>query len=227
MSSDSPADMLDDLFRGDIGRFDAKLQEAMRGPAGSVLRQAHLTEQFAKRLFQGDYHAARRAMETALPELAKATPREAALTHEGMLRVKEIIERRERALKRPRGVWVVIDAFKEGWKRELEPLLDLLPAAWRLTDGEFELLLRSPPNWLNAWRNHEVELDEATMDRLRRLRRLHEAFRLVMNPLAYADAWRRPWHAESVIGGRSPWQAYEQDGDSALDVIEGYFGAQI
>ena len=226
-SSDSLAGMLDDLFRGDIERFDAKLQEAMRGPEGSLLRQAHLTEQFAQRLFHGSYRAAVRAMETAMPELANATPREAALTHAGMLRVKQIIERRERASRKPRGVWTLINAFEEGWKRELEPLLDLFPAAWRLTDEEFELLLRSSPSWLNAWRNYEVELDEVTMDRLRRLRSLHEAFRLVMNPLAYAEAWRRPWKAKSVIGGRSPWQAYEQDGDPALDLVERYFRSQI
>jgi hypothetical protein len=108
---------------------------------------------------------------------------------------------------------------------DMDELFDLLQAAWGLTDEEFEQLLRAPAGWVRARRNHEVPSDKLG-ERLARLLKLHQAFRLVMDPRRYASAWRRPWHPESPLRNRSPWEAYVSDGDAALDVIQSYFAAQ-
>jgi hypothetical protein len=212
------------LLAMDVVSFDAALQERLRGPEGTDLRRAHLLELFARRLFRGDYHRAAAAMETSCPELDGRSPREAATTQEGMLEVKSLIEKKA-AKPRQCGVGVMLQALEDGWRDEYEPLLDLLPAAWGLTDEEFEPLLGVRPGWLRWWRQEKSKLGEQLRNRLRHLRQFSEAVRLVARREDYPLVWRTVWEPGSPIGERSPWEAVRDAGTPALDLLEEYFRA--
>lgn len=218
------ASLLTQLLAGNPVAFDAELQRQLRGPAGAELRRAHLLEELATRVFDGDYDQALRGMDQLFPELVYRSPREAAETHEGMVQAKALIARL--ADRRPRGIGALLEGLEARQRREFDMLLDLIQAAWGFDDADFEKLLHADEGWLRAWRNHEVSPDHRLLERARRLLRLHEAFRLVIKPGAYATAWRRRWRAGSLIGQQSPWQAYLKDGDAALDAIESYYAAQ-
>jgi hypothetical protein len=214
----------DRLLAKDVVSFDAALQERLRGPEGTDLRRAHLLELFARRLFRGDYHRAAAAMETSSPELDGRSPREAATTHEGMLEVKSLIEKKA-AKPRQCGVGVMLQALEDSWRDEFEPLLDLLPAAWGLTDEEFEPLLGVRPGWVRWWRQEKGMLDEQLRNRLRHLRQFSEAIRLVARREHYPLVWRTAWEPGSPIGERSPWEAVRDAGTPALDLLEEYLRA--
>ena len=208
----------------DVVSFDAALQERLRGPEGIDLRRAHLLELFAQRLFRGDYHRAAAAMETSSPQLDGRSPREAARTQEGMLEVKSLIERMAAKPQRS-GIGIMLQALEDGWRDEYEPLLDLLPAAWGLTDEEFEPLLGVHPGWLRWWRKEGGMLDEQLRNRLRHLRQLSEAIRLVARRADYPLVWRTRWEPASPIGERSPWEAVCDGGTAALNLLHDYFRA--
>lgn len=216
--------ILRQLLEGDPVAFDAEFQRQLRGPAGADLRRAHLLEELATRVFDGDYNQALRGMDQLFPDLAYKSLREAAETHDGMVEAKALIARL--ADRRPRGLGALLDGLEARQRREFDVLLDLLQAAWGFDDAEFEKLLHADPGWLRAWRNHEVSPGHQLLERARRLLRLHEAFRLVIKPGGYAAAWRRRWRATSPIGQLSPWEAYLKGGEAALDVIESYYAAQ-
>jgi hypothetical protein len=47
-----------------IDSFDQRFEELLQGPAGTELRRAHLFEQLATRIFNGDYEKAQAALDT-------------------------------------------------------------------------------------------------------------------------------------------------------------------
>jgi hypothetical protein len=150
--------------------------------------------------------------------------REAAESDEGMLAIRSLIGQMEWH-RRNRGFGAFIQSIDDCWMQEFALLLDVLPIAWGLHEEEFEQLLGVPPSWLARWRNQQADIDTALRERLRRLRRFHDALRLVVLPQEYAAAWRSEWTAESPIGQRSLWKAFQEDGDAALDRLENYFWA--
>lgn len=212
--------LLEELFTGRIVDFNDGLQERLRGPEGAALRRAHLVEQFAQRLFKGDYGKAYLAMATQDPALGGVSPGEAAETHEGMLAVKNLIARKGN--EKQRGLGALLDALQSARHNELCPLVDLLQAAWGLADQEFVYLLGVSPDWLESWRMGKVDISAEVAGRLRRLRQFHDALRKATHPLDYAKAWRGEWPPDGPLGKRSLWEAFQEDGDSALDVTETY-----
>jgi hypothetical protein len=110
--------------------------------------------------------------------------------------------------------------IREQYRKSIEHLFDLLPAAWDLEDREFEQLLQVPPGWLAAYRNHELKPNEDVWGRLQRLFALYEAMRMAVRPRGYSEWLRQPWRSDSPIGPRSPLKAILEDGDSALDLVE-------
>lgn len=98
--------------------------------------------------------------------------------------------------------------------------LDVLPSAWGLTEGQVEQLLHVAPGWLRAWRNHEVQLDRAVRTRIWQLGLLQKRMGLISNPEDYSTFWHRAWADMSPLGNRSPWQAFEQEGDEAIKKIQ-------
>lgn len=215
----------DKLLTGDIAGFAAAMQRHARGPAGANLRLAHLREQVAIRIFGGDFDKARRLLDLPNAALGGLSIKEAAATHESMLEAKELIAKLEIS-GFSEGLLVFAESIRSQWQQESELLLELLPAAWGMDDSEFEQLLEVPPDWLRAWRNHEVHIGPDVHRRIRRLRKLHDAFRLVFPPQRHAMAWRRRWRDDSPIGDESPWSAFIKDGDAALDKIEAHLRAQ-
>lgn len=207
-----------------IASLDAELQKRMRGPAGGEIREAHVLEQVAQRLFGSNFDKARRLIEVPSTALGDLSMREAAATHEGMLQVKVLIEQLE-AVGFADGTLTLASGAHQLRVGEANLLIDLLPAAWGMTDREFEQILQSPEGWMRARRNHEVGLGPSIRARLRRLLRFQNALRLIAHPQGYAEAWRRPWARGSPIEARSPWEAYVEEGDAALDAIEAYLSA--
>jgi len=122
------------------------------------------------------------------------------------------------------------DLMANGVRRQLvtadERLFDLLPAAWGLTDEEFERLAGLPERWMWEWRNHyRAPLDEE-LAIARRLMSFHEALHCIgAGGQHYAKSWRRIWKPDSLIGERSPLQAIIKDGKSALELLETYLRA--
>lgn len=113
-------------------------------------------------------------------------------------------------------------AWAEDTEADSEALalfLDVLPSAWGLTETQVERLLQVAPGWLRAWRNHEVRIDQAVRTRLWKLGLLQKRLCLVSRPESYSAFWHRAWAATSPIGNRSPWRAFEQEGDEALTKI--------
>lgn len=104
---------------------------------------------------------------------------------------------------------------RESRRRDLEPTLDLLQAAWDLTDLEVEQLLAVPVGWLALWRNHEAAMGLEQFEILNRLLSLHEAMRLHMEPRGYAKWLRRRWKPGSITDGRSPIEVLLSDGKVA------------
>jgi hypothetical protein len=109
-----------------------------------------------------------------------------------------------------------------GEQHTLGLFLDILPDAWGLSESDFEKLIDLPEGWLRAWRNHEVEIDDELASDLLKLGTLQIGMRLVRTPGNYAGFWRHRWRADSPIGARSPWQAFEEDGWSAVEAITSY-----
>lgn len=207
-----------------IDSFDQRFEELLQGPAGTELRRAHLFEQLATRIFNGDYEKAQAALNTPHPQLGGRSANEAAETHEGMIEVKRLLAMATAEEPKPTcGLGYFIQSLEEGWRNEFEPLLDLLPAAWALNADQFALLLGTPPPTMTDWQQHTVKLDDALKSRLTRLRRLHFTFRAIAKPENYSEIWRIVWDRQTPIGARSLWQAYEEDGDPALDAMEVFF----
>lgn len=207
----------------DDAAFDAAFDRLLKGPAGVDLRRAHILEQLATRLFNGDFERAQTALDAPHPRLAGRCPGDLAETYEDMLTIKRILPKSPKSRSGPGGIGAFIEAVKEGWRNEFEPMVDLLQAAWALDEDQFAQLLGSSPPTLADWQQERVDLSEQQMTRLRRLRRLHEAFRLMVRPQNYPEIWHIVWERGSFIGGRSIWEAYEQDGDAILDLAEDYF----
>lgn len=117
----------------------------------------------------------------------------------------------------------VSDARRTGREQHtLGLFLDVLPAAWGLSEREFEKLINLPEGWLRAWRNHEVEIDNALASDLLKLGALQIGMRLVRTPDNYAGFWHHRWRFDSPIGARSLWQAFEEDGWPAVEAIINY-----
>lgn len=97
--------------------------------------------------------------------------------------------------------------------------LDVLPAAWGLSEAEFEQLLNLPCGWLRAWRNHEVKIDDELKRDINELGVLQRRIRLVRTPDGYSRFWHHRWTAGSTIGARTPWQAFVEDGPAVLTAL--------
>lgn len=98
--------------------------------------------------------------------------------------------------------------------------LQVLPSAWGLTEGQIEQLLQVEAGWLRAWRNYEVKLDGPVRSRLWQLGLLQRRMSLVSQPESYSEFWHRPWAETSPLGNRSPWQAFDEEGDEAIKKIQ-------
>jgi hypothetical protein len=98
--------------------------------------------------------------------------------------------------------------------------LEVLPSAWGLTEGQVEQLLHVEGGWLRAWRNYEVKLDSAVRARLWQLGLLQRRIGLVSNPESYSTFWHRAWADTGPLGNRSPWQAFDEEGDEAIKKIQ-------
>jgi hypothetical protein len=105
---------------------------------------------------------------------------------------------------------------------EDERLIDLLQAAWRLDDTEFEKLAKLPSGWLWRWRNHYLAPTTEHMAQIRRLLGFHDAIRLLgLDPRDYGSWWRRTWKAaDKLVGARSPLEAIAAEGDVLMDRLE-------
>lgn len=114
---------------------------------------------------------------------------------------------------------------RESRRRDLEPTLDLLQAAWDLTDLEVEQLLAVPAGWLALWRNREAAMGLEQFEALNRLLSLHEAMRLHMEPRGYAKWLRRRWKPGSLTEGRSPIEMLLSNGKAAADQLRAYLVA--
>lgn len=114
---------------------------------------------------------------------------------------------------------------KEGRRREVEPILDLLQGAWGLADFEVEQILAVPTGWLALWRTHEVSMGLAQFEVLNRLISLHEAMRMHMEPHGYAKWLRQRWKPESLTKGRSPIEVLLSDGKAAAEQLRAYLVA--
>lgn len=183
------------------------------------LRHAYLLQQFATRVFRGDYQKAAEAVERSYLSLGNRSPRELAETDAGMLIARNLVAEMEWSA-RHHGLAALHQVGKDNVMRELTLLLDLLPLAWGLCDEEFGRLLNVPSSWLRQWRDHAVDIDAVLQERLLRLRRFFDALRSVLGVSEQATAWCYIWTAESPIGQRSLLQAFEDDGDAALDLME-------
>lgn len=214
-------DTLVQLLAGNVEGFDAAFQERMRGPLGSDIREVHLLEVVATKLFSGDLAKGARLLSVPTAALGGYSMLEAAATHDGMIQAKVVIERLE-AAGFGEGEAALAIAAQQMRLGEAHLLLDLLPAAWGMTDRDFEQILLVSRGWMIARRNHEVGLGPDVRVRLRRLLQFQNALALIVRPNAYAEAWRRPWKSDSPIGARSIWEAYQQDGDAVFDVVEAF-----
>lgn len=122
------------------------------------------------------------------------------------------------------------DLMANGERRQLvaavERLFDLLPAAWGLTDEEFERVAGFPERWMWEWRNHYRSPLDEELAVARRLMSFHEVLGFIgAGGNSYSKWWRRVWRSNSIIGERSPLQAVLEDGDRALDLIESHLRA--
>ena len=101
--------------------------------------------------------------------------------------------------------------------------LDLLAAAWCLSETEVETLLRVGAGTLAAWRNSEPAVWNADLAaQIEALRRLQDAIWLHQSPPNYARFWRRPWSAESPIGPMTPLDAILEGGAPAVALITAF-----
>lgn len=114
---------------------------------------------------------------------------------------------------------------KESRRRDLEPTLDLIQAAWDLTDSEVEELLAAPIGWLAAWRIHEAPMDMKQFETLNSLISLHEAMRLHVKPKGYARFLRRRCKPASITEGRSPLEMMLSGGQEAIKSLTAYLTA--
>lgn len=225
--SDLPRNGLSDLVNAPGRRFracdsfDEALIELLCGPNGASLRRRHLFDQIAITIFDGDFEKAKDAMVAPHPALGWQSPSEAAETHEGMISVKKLIAKSARSSSSKRGIGALLDAFEDAQRREFEPLLDLLPAAWQLSAEQFASVLGSSPPSISDWQCRSIELTPEVIARLSRLRRFQETVRAAVEPENYREVWHTVWTGSSPIGTRSLWEAYQTDGDLALDAVEG------
>jgi hypothetical protein len=114
---------------------------------------------------------------------------------------------------------------KEARRRDLEPTLDLIQAAWDLTDLEVEELLAAPAGWLAAWRIHEAPMDLRQFEFLSSLISLHEAMRLHVKPKGYGKWLKRRWKPASITQGRSPLEMMLSGGQDAIKSLTAYLTA--
>lgn len=112
----------------------------------------------------------------------------------------------------------LVDRYSE--RKALALFLDVLPAAWALTEAQFERLLEVSPGWHRAWRNHEIAIDDAVASRIWDLGALQDRIGLLHTPESYAEFWHHRWAAESPIGNRSPWEAFEDEGAAGLAKVK-------
>lgn len=111
---------------------------------------------------------------------------------------------------------------KEGRRRDLEPTLDLIQAAWDLADSEVEQLLAVPAGWLAKWRIHEAAMGLEQFEALNSLISLHEAMRLHVKPKGYAEWLRRRQKPTSITKGLSPLEKLLSGGQEALKLLTAY-----
>lgn len=114
---------------------------------------------------------------------------------------------------------------KEGRRRDLEPTLDLVQAAWDLTDSEVEELLAVPAGWLAAWRIHEAAMGLEQFEVLNSLTSLHEAMRLHVKPKGYAKWLRRRQKPASITQGQSPIEMLLSGGKEAIRLLTAHLTA--
>ena len=146
---------------------------------------------------------------------------------------KDIISEFEKGADEPveRDRWSPIESvyriMRSQYWRDIEHLYDMLPIVWGLDASEFERLLGVPPEWLNAYRIHEVKPDDKTWEHLCQLLRVHCAMRMVVEPRGYAEWLRRPWTSESPIGAQCPLKFMLDGGDEAAKRLEQICLAQM
>lgn len=103
--------------------------------------------------------------------------------------------------------------------------IDLLQAAWRLEDEEFERLLRVETGWLREWRNHEVTLSDSIIRRFKILLSVHEAVRLHTTPDRYGGYVTRKWSADSLIGEQSILEVIQEESSENIERVVKYLWA--
>lgn len=114
------------------------------------------------------------------------------------------------------------ESLRSSW--EAVQQIDLLAAAWQLTEAEMEQVLRVNPGTLRRWRGSlpSASWSEERAEQLRELQSLQYAIWLRQPPGRYAAFWRRPWTNASPIGMRSPLAAVLADGRSAVLILTSY-----
>ncbi|MBB5712697.1 hypothetical protein [Sphingomonas xinjiangensis] len=123
---------------------------------------------------------------------------------------------------------ISFDSRRDGQRHDgLALFLDVLPAAWGLSELDVETLLDLPDGWLRAWRNHEVQIDDELAFDILELGALQIGIRSLRRPSGYPGFWHNRWAADSPIGARTPWQAFSEDGRPALDAVKRYLKAGI
>jgi len=187
----------------------------------------YLVDLFADRVCGGDYVKAAQMVDVQVVCLRGQSPREVAKTDAGILRIRSMLSKDML----DKGAWqpyyrsiagyVQSRFLDEGRKSRL--LIDLLPLAWDLTHEEFSLLLKVPSDRLEQYRTGWSCLDDEIDQGISRLRSLYETMREVILPSEFAAAWHRSWPKGSVIGERSAWQAFLEDGHEVLDHMENFF----
>lgn len=100
--------------------------------------------------------------------------------------------------------------------------LDLLQAAWNLTDEEFASVLNVPPTWLSSRRNHECR--DIDLFHIERLLTFHRSLMLVSEPGRYGEYLKREWSADSAIGQKSILDVISETGrDAAMEMLQSHF----
>lgn len=105
--------------------------------------------------------------------------------------------------------------------------LEVLPAAWGLAESQIERLLHVEYGWLRAWRNHQAKLDSGVRSRLWQLGLLQRRMCLVSTSENYSTFWHRPWADTSPLGNRTPWQAFEEEGEEAIRKIQQFLDSGL
>lgn len=195
------------------------LQQMCQYYAGNNVRHAFVFNQLAVRVCKGNFAHAREALTRPYDQLDGLTPLEAVDSDVGMLQLRSMICEMEWRANHP-GIRALMSSYNDQETRDLKLLVALLPRAWGLSESEFAQLLEIP----DAALLDDIRLLEegSVYERAKRLVRLLEAFRAVLKPSEFPAAWNTVWEKQSPIGRRSLWQAFQEDGDAALNKVEVY-----